>query len=70
MTIVIPQYSVYVLSILCMCVFYGCYFYRSKNKEQLHEKVELALQLFMTIVLIIIGILYTMWLFSNANGAK
>lgn len=68
MTRLINEYPVYVLFILCMCVFSGCYFCRSTDKEQTNEKVDLILKSFMTIGTIICFILMIMWSFGNLNA--
>lgn len=70
MTILIPKYPVYVLTILSMCVFCGSQLYSSTNKEKTQERVELILNIFMIICIIIGFILMAMWIFGNTNGAK
>lgn len=70
MTTIITKYPLYVFAILSMCLFCGGCFYRSINKEKTQERIELAMNLFMTIGMIIWFILQLIWVLGNVNGTK
>lgn len=62
MTILITKYPIYVLFMLCACVFCGSYYCRSEYKELIREKVESILIIFAYIGGFVGIVLLTKWL--------